>query len=83
MVNVLSNCDRLSIVAFTIVGQVVLQPTAMDKAGKKEAEENLNKLNCGGGTDIWASLLAGMDALRGRPSGGCHGHTMLLTDGES
>jgi len=83
MVNVLGDCDRLSIVAFNSVAQVVLQPTAMDEAGKKEAEESLNKLNSGGGTNIWAGLLAGMDALRGRPSEGRLGHIMLLTDGES
>jgi hypothetical protein len=83
MVNVLNDCDRLSIVAFNNVAQLVLQPTAMDEAGQKEAEESLDKLNSGGGTNIWAGLLAGMDALRSTPSEGRLGHVMLLTDGES
>eukprot|EP00419_Tripos_fusus_P000400 CAMPEP_0172674210 /NCGR_PEP_ID=MMETSP1074-20121228/12616_1 /TAXON_ID=2916 /ORGANISM="Ceratium fusus, Strain PA161109" /LENGTH=498 /DNA_ID=CAMNT_0013491609 /DNA_START=11 /DNA_END=1504 /DNA_ORIENTATION=- len=83
IISAVSDSDRLSIIAFNHAAQVVLQPTAMDGAGKEEAEECIDKLNSSGGTNIWTGLLAGMDALRGTASGGRLGHVMLLTAGES
>jgi len=83
MANVLGDQDRLSIIAFNHTAQVVLQPTAMDETGTTAAEDALDKLNSGGGTNIWAGLLAGMEALRNAPKEGRLGHVMLLTDGES
>jgi len=83
IVNALNENDRLGVVAFNNQAFEVFPLTAMNEAGHKMAEEKLNELQQGGGTNIWEGLVAGLDALRAVPANNRFGHVMLLTDGES
>jgi len=83
IVNALNENDRLAVVAFNNQAFEVFPPTAMNEAGQKMAEEKLNELHQGGGTNIWEGLVAGLDVLRAVPANSRFGHVMLLTDGES
>lgn len=86
IVNVLTPNDRLAVVAFNHGATLLFGLTPMDEAGRKMAEQQLDLITHTGGTNIWAGLVQGMDALRA-VSPDEHvtrfGHIMLLTDGES
>jgi len=78
-----SRDDRLTIVTFNNTATTVLPLTVMDEAGQQRAEEQLEAIQAGGGTNIWNGLFAGMEALRTDVAAGRLAHVMLLTDGES
>jgi len=78
-----SSADRLTIVTFNAQATTVLPLTVMDEAGQLKAEETLESIQAGGGTQIWNGLFAGLEALRTGAIDGRLAHVMLLTDGES
>lgn len=78
-----SSADRLTLVTFNNTATTVLPLTVMDEAGQKRAEEQLEMVQAGGGTEIWNGLFAGLEALRTGVADGRLAHVMLLTDGES
>lgn len=76
--------DRLAVVQFNHEAKVVLPLTAMNPAGRSQAEEELTKLCPSGGTSIWDGLSKGLSCLQGKVSNQARfGHIMLLTDGVS
>jgi len=83
VVKTLHDQDRLSIVSFENVARVILPLTPMTADGQAQAEAKLGELHAGGGTNIWNGLHAGMEALREAARGGCIGHVVLLTDGQT
>jgi hypothetical protein len=94
IIHMMSEHDRLSIVAFSHHAQVVCQLALMNEAGKKQAEAMLNNLMPGGGTNLWNGLHLGLETLRedeGKRKTDADradkrkrfAHVMLLTDGES
>jgi len=78
-----SSADRLTIVTFESTATTVLPLTVMDEAGQLKAEEQLERIQAGGGTNIWNGLFSGLEALRTGVTDGRLAHIMLLTDGES
>jgi hypothetical protein len=83
MIKTCSSADRLTIVTFNVTATTVLPLTVMDEAGQQRAEELLERVQSGGGTEIWNGLFAGLEALRTGVADGRLAHVMLLTDGES
>jgi len=83
IVKALNANDRLAVVAFNNQASDVFPLTAMNEAGQKMAEKELDGLQSGGGTNIWDGLVAGLNALRAVPANNRFAHVMLLTDGES
>jgi len=76
--------DRLSLVSFCRKAEVLMPLTAMDEAGRKAAEERLDELGFGNGTNLWNGLEKGLTALGAIPDDtGRFGHMILLTDGET
>jgi len=77
--------DRLCVVAFDDRVDLILDLTLMDEEGQQKAENELDKLDERGGTDIWLALEKGLDVLRmGVEVGGNRlAHMMLLTDGKT
>jgi len=77
--------DRLCVVAFDNNVDLILDLTLMDEEGQQKAENELDKLDDRGGTDIWLGLEKGLDVLRmgGEVGGNRLAHTMLLTDGQT
>jgi hypothetical protein len=82
VVKTLGAADRLSLVWFNHQSEVCLGLTAMDEAGQKKAEEAVDALSEGGGTNIWQGLEKALDTLRNATKGNL-GHIMLLTDGQT
>jgi hypothetical protein len=74
--------DRLSLVTFSHMAKTIFELVSMDQEGHDKVDKELDLLNPGGGTDIWAGLEHGLNALQKRDVGR-FGHIMLLTDGES
>lgn len=83
IVHALGPQDRMAVVAFNHNASTVFPLTVMDEAGQATAENLLDELMQGGGTNIWAGLESGLNALRADMKPGRFGHVMLLTDGES
>jgi len=83
VIHTLSASDRLCIVAFDHQAEVSLPITIMDKAGKKSAEDALEKLHPRGATDLWAGLKKGLETLKARGEN-CprFASVLLLTDGQ-
>lgn len=82
VVKTLGPNDRLSLVWFNHQSEVCLGLTKMDEDGQKKAEEAIDGLSEGGGTNIWQGLLKALDTLRNATKGNL-GHIMLLTDGQT
>lgn len=78
--------DRLSLVAFGCEARTILELTPMTVDGQARALEALDSLHPGGRTNIWAGILAALDALRAGSSGTSGAQRLrsilLLTDGE-
>lgn len=83
VINAMNDQDQLAIVTFNQAAITVMSLTVMDAAGRKLAEENLSALRAGGGTNLWAGLFDGLEAVRKNTIGGTLSHIMLLSDGES
>jgi len=81
--NALGPQDRLSVVTFNHTSEVIFPLREMDEAGKTFAEEKLEPMMPGGGTNIWEGLKNGLNTLVTGAAPGRFGHVMLLTDGES
>jgi len=87
IIHSISSQDRLSIVCFDHIGEVVLPLTLMNSSAQEDAEAKLDKLQVRGGTNIWAGLEKGLQTLN---SGGLSNffrqdrmqHVLLLTDGQ-
>jgi len=75
--------DRLTLATFNATASTVLPLTVMDEAGQLRAEQLLEQVTSGGGTNIWNGLFEGLEALRTGAADGRLVHVMLLTDGES
>mmetsp|Transcript_49595 Transcript_49595/g.105537 ORF Transcript_49595/g.105537 Transcript_49595/m.105537 type:complete len:663 (+) Transcript_49595:80-2068(+) len=75
--------DRLSVVLFNHECEELFPLTPMDEAGVAMAEEKMDKVQPGGGTNIWSGLKMGLDVLKDSPKSGSFGHIMLLTDGQT
>ena len=92
VMHTLSEEDRLSIVAFDGRARTALPLTIMSARGRAEATTALEALVPQGSTNIWAGVLAGMEALRGETASagsndnmvdGARGKAvLLLTDGQ-
>jgi len=83
IIKTLGEQDRLAIVSFNHESRVVVPLTRMDTEGQAQAEQALDTLGPGGGTNIWAGIESALDELSKNPGPGNFGHVMLLTDGES
>jgi len=64
VMHTLTEQDRLAIVAFDSSASTVFSLSEMNEGGRKQALVALEKLHQEGNTDIWAGLLAGLEALR-------------------
>jgi len=82
----LTSEDRLCIVAFNHGATRILDLIQMDDTGRALADQKIDELTPGGGTEIWKGLLEGLECLRiggmDRPARR-FGHLMVLTDGET
>jgi len=85
----LKDGDRLALVAFNERAQTHLGLTEMTNKGQQQVLQALERLQPGGQTNIWAGLLASMEALRGGrqspdtgPNTGRLQACLLLTDGQ-
>jgi len=83
VINSMHAADRLCLVGFSSKATTILPLTSMDEKGKYLAQQKLDELFAGGGTDIWQGLSHGLEALHTDIEKGRLGHIMLLTDGES
>mmetsp|Transcript_76284 Transcript_76284/g.132001 ORF Transcript_76284/g.132001 Transcript_76284/m.132001 type:complete len:576 (-) Transcript_76284:251-1978(-) len=83
VINTLHAADRLCLVGFSSKATTILPLTSMDEKGKYLAQQKLDELFAGGGTDIWQGLSHGLEALHTDIEKGRLGHIMLLTDGMS
>ena len=68
---------------FESTARTVLPLTVMDVAGQLKAEEQLERIQAGGGTNIWNGLVSGLEALRTGAADGRLEHMMFFTDGQS
>merc|ERR1719330_711833 len=75
--------DRLSLVWFNHQAGQAFPLTPMDAAGQTQASEQLNRIQAGGGTNIWLGLEQGLNSLKQDESSGRTAHVMLLTDGQT
>mmetsp|Transcript_99 Transcript_99/g.254 ORF Transcript_99/g.254 Transcript_99/m.254 type:complete len:658 (+) Transcript_99:98-2071(+) len=82
VVKTLGPADRLSVIWFSHQSEVCLGLTYMTQEGQKQAEEAVDGLQAGGGTNIWNGLDKALETLRNTKKGNL-GHIMLLTDGQS
>jgi len=83
VINSMHAADRLCLVGFSSKATTILPLTSMDEKGKYLAQQKLDELFAGGGTDIWQGLSHGLEALHTDIEKGRLGHIMLLTDGMS
>uniref|UniRef100_A0A6B2KZD7 VWFA domain-containing protein n=1 Tax=Arcella intermedia TaxID=1963864 RepID=A0A6B2KZD7_9EUKA len=67
IMHTLSDQDRLAVVAFDSDAITVFPPTVMTAKGRTDATAAIEKLQPRGNTNIWAGLLAGLEALRVSP----------------
>jgi len=82
VINVLQPGDRLSIVSYSTNAKKILDLTHMDAKGKSKAEEELDKLDSDGQTNLWAGLHTGLEILRTSTKKGRLAAVLLLTDGQ-
>jgi adenylate kinase len=80
----LTESDRLSIVAFSDKGKSVFALGEMNAGGRAQAMEALEMLRADGSTNIWSGLQVGMDSLRENTTCGMSRRKsiLLLTDGQ-
>jgi adenylate kinase len=64
IMHTLTDQDRLAIVSFDSVATTAFSLSEMNEGGRQQALVALEKLQQDGNTDIWAGLLAGLEALR-------------------
>lgn len=83
VINTLGIEDRVSIVIFSHVSEVLLDLTKMDETGRALAEKKLDEAECGGGTNIWEGLVKAFDSLKAAECETRFSHVMLLTDGQT
>eukprot|EP00930_Biecheleria_cincta_P034797 TRINITY_DN23999_c0_g1_i1.p1 TRINITY_DN23999_c0_g1~~TRINITY_DN23999_c0_g1_i1.p1 ORF type:complete len:488 (+),score=97.66 TRINITY_DN23999_c0_g1_i1:185-1648(+) len=83
VVQTLSPTDRLCVIQFCKKAELVLPLTAMDDAGKAEAESLLDSMTFGSGTCLWQGINLGFEELRKNLCEDRLRHTLLLTDGET
>jgi len=92
VIHTLGPNDRLAIVSFHAVANVVLPLTRMNARGRRLAQRSLDRLVADGGTILWSGLEKGLDVCRagaGDAAWLCRSpwspprlaHLMLLTDG--
>ncbi len=75
--------DRLTIVSFEDGAKVIFALGEMNGGGREQAMVALEQLQAGGGTNLWAGLVSGMDALRTSTLDTTRKKTLLLlTDGQ-
>lgn len=94
--HVLEPEDRLAIVKYSDNGEIAMELTLMDDAGKNLAERCIDALAPFGGTNIWNGLLKGLEVAQAASGGsrwsrwmgssraakqGRFAHLLLLTDG--
>jgi len=78
--------DRLSVVTYHTIGEVVFGLLSMNEAGKKRALTEVEALTEQGSTNMWDGLLKGLDVLKQEVSlsrsTGRNSAVLLLTDGQ-
>jgi len=75
--------DRLAIVSFCKKAAVECDLEFMDEGGRGRAEERLESLGFGGGTNLWAGIQAGLEVARAGRQAGRFAHMVVLIDGEA
>eukprot|EP00656_Telonema_subtile_P021412 TRINITY_DN2244_c0_g1_i2.p1 TRINITY_DN2244_c0_g1~~TRINITY_DN2244_c0_g1_i2.p1 ORF type:complete len:702 (-),score=159.11 TRINITY_DN2244_c0_g1_i2:986-3091(-) len=73
--------DKFSLVAFNQDAETVVPLTRMSASGQHSANKALQALRPHGQTNIWAGVLAGLEALHASPGAGQKA-LFLLTDGK-
>lgn len=81
IISSLGDNDRLSLVTFSTQAKVALQLTKMNEAGRKKAEQALEKMQPEESTNIWDGLYKGLEVLR-EGAAGRNSAILLLTDGQ-
>jgi hypothetical protein len=88
----LNESDRVSLISFDNSASVRARLTTVDEEGRRLVQGKVDALNDGGGTNLWAGLLMGMevlsqqqqlDAASGQPQRARNSAILLLTDGDS
>lgn len=77
VVDLLDETDRVGVVAFDSFGQWVLPMTYLDN--KEYAQEMIGTMRVGGGTDVYAGMIQGYNALNGTEAQ--IKHMIVLSDG--
>ena len=75
--------DRLSLVLFNHMAGQFFALTKMDDPGRQRANEQLDSIDAGGGTNIWLGLEQGVNSLKADQMGGRMAHVMLMTNGQT
>jgi Mg-chelatase subunit ChlD len=74
--------DRMSVVAYSTIARVVVEPVTMDETNKRSALDGIEGLRAGGQTNIADGLREGLDVLRERGHSSGITAILLLTDGQ-
>lgn len=82
IISVLEPTDRLSLVSFSTNSKIIFELMEMNSAGKLKAEKEVNSLQSGGQTNLWAGLKSGIKILQNGHVKGKFSSIFLLTDGQ-